>query len=294
MRLFIKLLKLLLTLLEKKEVREEVKDVNQEVYQEIKDTPSANQVEIDTIVTTTITNPEPIIQPTTNLVPNPKIIERLLPPSQYVQDSKFIPNQIVLHHTNGHSWQSTYNYWNSDKNLRVATHFLIDRDGSIVQCIPLDKAWGFHINIAARDNKIPKQYKNLGRKYDSQSIGIELCSMSQLVPYGDKFLDTYGKVFKGEVTKLDKPFRGFEYFESYTEKQISALESLLLYLLNEYPKIKQGLYENYEDKFDINMDALNMKPGVYFHVNYRTGTKWDLYPQPELIQMLNQLHTKVI
>ena len=250
---------------------------NQDVYTEIKETPPVPEIkeEIKTII-------EPVA---TKL----NIIQKLLPPNQYVQDSKFKPNSICLHHTNGHSWQSTYNYWNSDAGVRVATHFLIDRDGSIVQCIPLDKAWGFHININARDNKIPIKYKNLGRKYDMQSIGIELCSMSQVTPYNGKFLDTYGKVFKGDVIKLDKPFRGFEYFENYTKEQIDALKSLLLHLLNEYPKIKEGLYDNYENKFDINQDALEMKPGIFFHVSYRTGTKWDLYPHPGVIAMLNSL-----
>lgn len=261
--------------------------VNEQVYQEIKDTPKVEEIKpVEEPVNQTI-------NPIQSVKPNLNIIQKLLPPNQYVQDSKFKPNSICLHHTNGHSWQSTYNYWASDNGLRVATHFLIDRDGSVIQCIPLEKAWGFHINIAAKDNKIPTKYKNLGRKYDMQSIGIELCSMSQVTPYNGKFLDTYGKVFKGEITKLNKPFRGFEYFESYTKEQINALELLLLHLLDEYPKIKEGLYDNYENKFDINQDALEMKSGIFFHVSYRTGTKWDLYPHPNLIAMLNDLKNKI-
>jgi len=282
--MWIKILQVLIVLIKSWFSKKE-DNTNEKVYEEIKNTPPVVEVskpEVKPVIQ------EPVV--TTAL----KVIQNFLPPNQYVQDSKFKPNSICLHHTNGHSWQSTYNYWKSDAGVRVATHFLIDRDGSIIQCIPLDKAWGFHINISAKDNKIPIKYKNLGRKYDMQSIGIELCSMSQLVPYQGQFLDTYGKVFKGKVTKLDKPFRGFEYFESYTKEQIDALELLLLRLLNEYPKLKEGLYDNYENKFDINQDALEMKPGIFFHVSYRTGTKWDLYPHPDLIAMLNKLKSNVV
>lgn len=235
--------------------------------------------------------PLPIQVPVTNK--EFRIKTHLLSANQYVQDNTFVPNQIVLHHTAGASWESTYNYWMSNKD-RICTHFLVERDGTIVQCIPLDKAWGFHINVAAPDNKIPINYKNIGRKYDKQSIGIELCNMSQLVPHGDKFLDIYNKVFKTpeKIIKLDKAFRGYQFFEDYTKQQIDALEYLLLYLMKEYPKIADGLKDNYSDQFEVSKDALDMKPGVYFHVNYRSHNKWDLYPHPYLIEMLNGLKNK--
>lgn len=292
MRLFIKLLKFLLTLLEKKEVREEVKNVNQEVYQEIKDTPSANQVEIDTIVTTTITNPEPIIQPTTNLVPNLKIIERLLPPSQYVQDSKTVYNSIVLHHTAGGSAGSTINYWLTNKE-RVATHFIIDRNGDIYQCIPLEKAWAYHLYISSPGNKIDRLYKKLGSLYDKQSIGIEIASYGPCTVYEGRYVNTYGQALpNNKIQRLDKPFKGFQYFEKYTPEQINSLEQLLVYLMAQFPKIANNLSKDFSTMFDINQSALELKPGIYTHVNYRTD-KSDCYNSPELIQMLNQLHTKV-
>lgn len=266
--------------------KSEQKQVNEEVYQEIKETPEPNKVEPLPLIQ------EPVNQP--KQMKEFKIIQKLLPPSQYVQDSKFVPKSIVLHHTNGHSAQSTFNYWLSNKE-RIATHFLIDRDGSIYQCIPLDKCWGYHLYVAAPDNKISREYKKLASAYDKQSIGIELCNISQLVPYENKFLDTYGKVFKdhSKITKLDKPFRGYEYWESYTKEQLDSLEFLLLDLIDNYPIIGTGLKDDYSNEFDISLDALNMKPGVYFHVNYRTGTKWDLYPHPELIKMLNNLKNKI-
>jgi len=237
------------------------------------------------------TKTEPV-NPTKQIITDEKIVKKFLSSSQYVQDSKFKPRQIVLHHTNGASAKSTFDYWNSNPD-RICTHFLIDRDGTILQCIPLEKAWGYHIYVVAKDNKIPKKYKNLGSNYDKQSIGIELASMSQLKPYKGKFLDTYGEVFKGEIFKLEKPFRGEIYFEKYTSKQIEALEYLLLYLLQEYPEIADYIKTDFTNSFDVDLDALNMKPGIYHHVSYRSHNKWDCYPDPDLIKILNNLHTKV-
>lgn len=46
---------------------------------------------------------------------------------------------IMIHDTEGDgSPQSVVNYWDSNGNL-VAAHFVIGKDGTIVQCVPLDK-----------------------------------------------------------------------------------------------------------------------------------------------------------
>jgi len=60
----------------------------------------------------------------------------------------------------------------------------------------------------------------------------------------------------------------------------------------QFPKIANNLVNDFSTMFNINQSALELKPGIFTHVNYRTD-KSDVYPQPELIQMLNQLHTKV-
>lgn len=46
---------------------------------------------------------------------------------------------IVLHDTEGEgSASSVVNWWDSNGNL-IAAHFVVNKDGSIVQCVPLDK-----------------------------------------------------------------------------------------------------------------------------------------------------------
>lgn len=282
------LLKILLALLSKPK-KEEVK----------KDLPQATQVG-DTQVVQVVMEEEPITQPTQTIVEpiqekkkKPfQIIKSYLLPNQYVQDNKFVPNQIVLHHTAGGSAGSTIRYWGSNKE-RVCTHFIIDRNGDVFQCIPLDKSWGYHLYVASPGNKIDRKYKKLGSKYDAQSIGIELCSYGPCTLYQGQFINTYGKAMNSDlIEKLNKPFRGYEYFEKYTQEQVDSLKELLLYLLRMYPKIASGLRSEYAGQFEINTDALEMKPGIYSHTNYRTD-KSDIFDYSSVTDMLNQLRQNI-
>lgn len=218
-----------------------------------------------------------------------KIIDNFLPLNSYVQDSKFVVNQIVLHHTAGGSAESTINYWMSDKQ-RVATHFIIDRDGTVYQCIPLEKSWGYHLYVGSPGNKIDTKYKKLGQKYDSQSVGIELCNYGYLNFVQGKFVNYVGKLIHSNRVINIPNYKGYSYWEDYTNEQIESLNLLLLKLLEEYPGIKQGLKQDYSLIGEIDKDALDMKPGIYSHVNYRTD-KFDIYPNPKIIKMLNDLNS---
>jgi len=90
---------------------------------------------------------------------------------------------------------------------------------------------------------------------------------------------------------LDKPWRGKRYFHKYSDKQIASLKILILELARKFdiplPNIQYDL--NY---FDLKFDALNGKPGLWTHVNVREE-KWDCFPQPELIDMLNSLYDEL-
>lgn len=282
-----RLVNYLLSLLDKDKLQE-LKDTNQEVYQEIKETPSLlGKIQVG--INSTI-DPESNKQKSDHS--NIKIIERFLPPSQYVQDSTFKVNQVVLHHTAGGTAQSTIDYWLSNKE-RVCTTFIIDRDGSIFQCLPLEKCWGYHLYVGFSGNKIDRNYKKLSSKYDAQSIGIEICNYGFLTKQGDSFINYVGKtISKDKVTKLDTPYKEYLYWEKYTDKQIESVEKLLLFLLSEYPILKTGLKTDYSTFGSIDKDALDLKPGIYSHVNFRTD-KFDTYPDSDLINMLNKLHTKI-
>ena len=122
-KLFFQLLRLWLAriLTPKEEPKSDLPVItNEDVYTEIKETPP---VEIKEDIKT-------IIEPVATKL---NIIQKLLPPNQYVQDSQFIVNQVVVHHTAGGDSAGTYRYWVSNRE-RIATHFLVDRDGTIYQC----------------------------------------------------------------------------------------------------------------------------------------------------------------
>ena len=90
---------------------------------------------------------------------------------------------------------------------------------------------------------------------------------------------------------MDKPWRGKKYFQKYTDKQINSLKKIILELARKFdiplPNIKYD-----ECFFDLKYDALNGAPGLWTHVNVRED-KWDCFPQPELIEMLNTLYNEL-
>jgi hypothetical protein len=52
------------------------------------------------------------------------------------------PKAVVLHHTDGAEWQSAWNTFNANtayggEKPGVSAHFIIDKDGTIYQCVPL-------------------------------------------------------------------------------------------------------------------------------------------------------------
>ena len=60
-----------------------------------------------------------------------------------------------------------------------------------------------------------------------------------------------------DVVKLDKPFRGYEYFEKYTDAQIDSLRKLIVHLQSKWRlEIDKGIYDenwfNYDEKWFSN------------------------------------------
>ncbi len=248
-----------------------------------------------------VTDSIPLIIPADNIIVpveistikefKPVIIEKILPKSQYcteVTDKEM----IVLHHTVGGDSSSTFAYWLGSKE-KVATHFLVDRNGTITKCFD-EKYWAYHLYVASPGNRITKSHKKLGNEYDKKSIGIELCNLGQVSLRDGIFYDLYKRaVYPDKVIKI-KSYKGYEYWEKYTEAQLEAIEYLILTLCEKYPKIKEKakLQIDYSDISEISQEALEFKRGVVSHANLRTD-KYDTAPQPQLIEMLNKIHTKL-
>jgi N-acetyl-anhydromuramyl-L-alanine amidase AmpD len=185
--------------------------------------------------------------------------------------------QIYLHHTaGGADATSTFKFWESDP-LNVGTCVAISRDGQIVQGFD-SKFWAYNLGLKS-SHFLGLPYKNL----DKSSIGIEICNWGYLVQKGTKFYNYVGKEVK-DVCKLDTPYKGYQYFENYTTKQIESVRELLLLWRDKY-----AIDLTYhEDIWQVTKRALSGKNGVYTHNSVRKD-KIDVYPHPQLIEMLNDL-----
>jgi len=196
--------------------------------------------------------------------------------------------QIYLHHTAGNaSALGTANWWSSNED-RIATSYVVagnikstkETDGDIIECFD-SKYWAYHLGLKQEvftANKVP--YQSL----DKISIGIEVCNWGQLTKQKDgTFLNYVNKaVDKSEV--IECKFKKYQYWHSYTDKQIAALKELLLMLCE-----KHGISKVYnEDIWGVTTRALKGENGIFTHNSVRTD-KCDMYPHPQLIEMLKSL-----
>lgn len=193
---------------------------------------------------------------------------------------------IWLHHSGGSSrpdW--TINGWEKNNGLKVGTHFVIGRkssssdveiwDGKVLKSID-DRYWTNHLGIENND------------KLNSRSIGIELCNYGPLTLGKDgNFYNSINKqVNREDVAELETEFKGYKYWEKYTDSQIESLSKLITYLQKRWLiQIESGIYN--EDWFNYDEKWFSMG-GLRSHGQVRVD-KLDLFPQKELIDMLNRL-----
>lgn len=215
-----------------------------------------------------------------------KIYDNLLSDSEYYKEETQ-KDTIWLHHTAGGSrpdW--TIGGWEKDELNKVATHFVIGRkssstnesiwDGKILKAFD-DNYWAYHLGIKNEKSK----------SLNSKSISIEICNYGPLRQSDDKFYNWVNKpINKEDVVELKNSFRGYKYWEKYTDVQLESLRNLILYLRNRWNiDIESGIYN--DDWFEYNEKWFSLG-GLRTHTQVRKD-KFDLFPQPELIQMLNSL-----
>jgi N-acetyl-anhydromuramyl-L-alanine amidase AmpD len=214
-------------------------------------------------------------------------------------------NTIWLHHTTGGSrpdW--TIGGWGKDflkdesgglilnergkpKPIRVGKSYVIGRrssstsekiwDGKVVRAFD-DKFWAYHLGVSSQNNEL----------LNSKSIGIEICNYGplRLTPDG-RFINCVNKqINESEVCELSKPFRGSKYWEKYTNAQLDATSKLILYLSKKWEiDINKGIYNI--DWFEYNESWFSLG-GLRTNTQIRRD-RYDLFPQKELIEMLNSI-----
>jgi N-acetyl-anhydromuramyl-L-alanine amidase AmpD len=214
-----------------------------------------------------------------------------LPKGEYIHK---ITNKewIMLHHTAGrHNPYKCIDHWARDSRGRVGTNYVIGgtssngkdtkHDGKVLRAID-DEYFGWHIGkggiYALKEN----------------SISIEVCSAGGLKQKNGKWYTWFKEeVDPSQVCILDKPFRGYKAFHKYSEEQIKSLKALLIFLGEKHSiNIKEGmaamLHSNV-NAFEWNKAVCEGKiKGIINHTNVRKD-KSDMFPQPELIEMLLSL-----
>lgn len=212
---------------------------------------------------------------------------------------------VFLHHTAG--WENPYRVIDTwDKSpIKIATEFLIggvnavtqanEYNGEIVRAFP-QGAYAWHLGIGRN-------------KVHTHSVGIELNSFGYLTE-GGYYKKVEGKkkwvslkaqcfytytgreVHSDQVIKLDTPFRGYQYWHTYSPAQLKALKKLLEHIRDtEGIDITKGLPELIKKKgahkaFDyVSLSHVQENPGLWLHTNLQKG-KFDLYPHPELVKLL--------
>ena len=110
----------------------------------------------------------------------------------------------------------------------------------------------------------------------------------------------HGKTYAGTVAsasqtvELAEPFKGYKVWHKYSDKQISNLKKFILYIADrDNIDVRKGLVEEVRKKgakgFEFNSDAYYGKiKGMWTHTSTRKD-KFDMYPSPELLDMLLSL-----
>lgn len=202
----------------------------------------------------------PIIVPVTRKIP--------LASDQYYQ-AEHAKKYIFLHHTAGGTAAGAIASWSATPE-NVATPYVIERSGDIYECYD-PKYWAYSLGVKG------------ATEMEKASIPIEIVSYGNLTLKNGKYITYTGRELPAsEVIALD--FRGFKYYQRYTEAQIAALKQLLPYLLDRFkisPQADRSAFWNYRG-------AAGLPSGIWSHTTVRKD-KVDIFPQPEIVQLVQSL-----
>ena len=220
-----------------------------------------------------------------NNTSNIEIAPYFLPPGEFKQGPTN-KEYLFLHHTAG--WDDPFNQvdqWARDSRGTIATEYVIggqsvrgnsaQYDGVIVHAIP-PGGYGWHLG------------QNGSQYMHTHSVGIEVCSFGW-VKDGRTYAGT--NVHDSQIVRLPEPFRGFETYHRYSDAQLLSLYNLIIHIANrDNIDIREGLVRGVRAigprAFEFNEDAFYGRvKGMWTHTNTRKD-KTDMFPQPELIDML--------
>jgi hypothetical protein len=215
------------------------------------------------------------------------IIEKIVkvtdfPLNTYYQE-EFNKTTIVLHHTvSSGSADGVISWWKQD-GVHVGVCIVIDINGIPYQCFS-SKYWAYSLGLKNKYLQSLGLPLDTGEKLERAVIGIELCNWGWLHKTDNGFINAYNKPVNVPIVEYPNKFKGEQFYQAYSLAQLETVRELLIYWNQKY-----NIPLNYNsDMWDVNVDALRGKPGVWTHVSFRPD-KSDCHPQKELIEMLQSL-----
>ena len=125
----------------------------------------------------------------------------------------------------------------------------------------------------------------------THSVGIEVNNFGWIKD-GKTYAGTVAD--ESQIVTLPEAFRGHKTWHRYSDNQIEVLRKWILYIAErDSIDVRAGLVEEIKKNgakgFEFNQDAYDGKiKGMWTHTNTRKD-KVDMFPQPELIDMLLSL-----
>lgn len=171
-----------------------------------------------------------------------RIVQYPLPPTQFVPEptsSTRKYQRVILHNTAGYSATSAIDWWKQTPE-RVATPYVIDRDGTVYQCYNPADGWAYHLGVGQ---------KRLW--WEKTSLGIELVNIGPLVRRTPKrregnimvddtahiydWREDFTREYARDATDVidlapADSWMGIVTWERYTDAQYFALRALLIKL----------------------------------------------------------------
>lgn len=174
-----------------------------------------------------------------------------LPPKEFV-DTETHKDGIIRHCTVSSSVKYLRDIWAGDKQGAVATHYAVEKDGTVYQFFAEEDA-AFHTG--------------LGLAYDQNKFGIEICNEAFLRRVDGQFLWQAGstwKLYNGKVFTSPKMFQGYNYWAGYTPEQVDSTAKLIAYLC-----YKHGIKLEFCNVWEY-LGSKAPKTGILNHSNIST------------------------
>ena len=188
------------------------------------------------------------IIPIVGMVREANLLKRIkwsgLPIDQYIREET-PKKQFYIHHTaGGPDPFSVVNWWKSTP-ARVATHFIIGgqpfngsqwADGDLVQCYNT-KYWAYHLGLKSQHLAVSPNHLT-STELNSESITVEICNWGP-VDYNEDaqrfetIEHNYPVAFKN-VIEYPRRYRGYRYYQKYTDAQLETLRDLLRYVCKHF------------------------------------------------------------